>query len=402
MDAYLSPIFFLGNDLPLLRLPVDLSIDAAYLINMNDSHHISPYVDMDARSREIFRVLVETYLDTGEPVGSRTLSKDRDIGVSAATIRNVLQDLEQHGLLDAPHTSAGRLPTHQGLRLFVDAMMEVGDISTTERTEIEKSITAAHEEDDTVQGMLDQAGSLLSGLSHCASLVLAPKTERPVKHVDFVGLNQGRALVVMVMEDGTVENRVFTPPSGLTPAAMQEASNFLNAQLRGRTLSEAMTLLNEQLKQQRREINETAQRLVEAGLAAWANGSDTDPSRLIVRGRSNLLDSLSPSADKLNTEQDLHRIRMLFDDMERKADLSNLLNLAQEAEGVRIFIGAENQLFSLSGSSLIISPYMDSEKKIIGAIGVIGPTRLNYGRVVPIVDYTARLIGRALTDGTNG
>jgi heat-inducible transcriptional repressor len=344
--------------------------------------------DLNERSRAIFRQLVETYLETGDPVGSRTLSKALQQSLSAATIRNVMQDLEQLGLLGSPHVSAGRIPTQTGLRLFVDGLLEVGDVSAEERRRIEGSL--ADEPRSDVAEMLSHAGSMLSGLTHSASLVLAPKTESAIKHIEFVSLSGDQAIVVLVTEDGAVENRLFAPPSGITPSAMREAANFLNAALRGHTLSEASEVVAREVKARRQELDALAQSLVETGLAVWA-GEGSSPDRLIVRGRSNLLDEAAG-------EEELERMRMLFDEMERKQDLLQLLESARSGEGVRVFIGSENKLFSLSGSSLVISPYMDAERRIIGAIGVIGPTRLNYGRVVPIVDYTARLIGRMVAD----
>ncbi len=343
--------------------------------------------DLNERSRAIFRQLVETYLDTGEPVGSRTLSRSVGLGLSPATIRNVMQDLEILGLLGSPHVSAGRVPTDLGLRLFVDGVLEIGDLGTDERTEIERNLDS---NDADLAGMLDRAGTLLSGLSHCASLVTAPKREAPIRHVDFVALGPDRAIAVLVMQDGTVENRVFTPPLGLTPAAMREAANFLNATLNGRTLAEAQQVIEQEIRQRRSELDMLAAEMVERGVALWSRDGGEGPDRLIVRGRANLLDQ---EADA----QELERIRQLFDDLEQKRDMLQLLDLADSGDGVRVFIGSENKLFSLSGSSLVIAPYTDANRRIIGAIGVIGPTRLNYGRIVPIVDYTARLVGRLVS-----
>ncbi|MGF1554423.1 MAG: heat-inducible transcriptional repressor HrcA [Paracoccaceae bacterium] len=344
--------------------------------------------DLNDRSREIFRQLVETYLETGEPVGSRTLSRASRMGLSAATIRNVMQDLELVGLLDSPHVSAGRVPTHLGLRLFVDAVLEIGDVSAEERRRIERAVG---EPGADLAQTLDQAGEALSGLSHCASLVYAPKRQSPVEHVEFVGLGPDRALAVLVMTDGTVENRVFDPPPGLTPSAMREAANFLNAQARGRTLAEVQGQIEAQIAANRSALDALAASLVERGVALWA-GEAREATQLIVRGRAHLLEDNQ-------TAEELERVRMLFDDLERKRDIASLLDLAETGDGVRVFIGSENKLFSLSGSSLVVSPYTDAQKRVIGAIGVIGPTRLNYARVLPIVDYTARLVGRAVAGG---
>ncbi len=353
-----------------------MTVQTATLSNLND------------RSRAIFRQLVETYLETGDPVGSRTLSKALEQPLSAATVRNVMQDLEEMGLLGSPHVSAGRIPTQTGLRMFVDGLLEIGDVSGEERQQIERQMGEAPAD---VAGMVARAGALLSGLTHSASLVLAPKAEAAIKHLEFVTLSDGAALVVLVTEDGTVENRVIAPPPGVTPSAMREAANFLNAMLRGKTLSEAAAAVAHQIDARRQELDALAAGLVQQGVAVWAGDEAREPERLVVRGQSNLLETVEGEAE-------LERMRRLFDDLERKKDLLDLLELAQDGEGVRIFIGSENKLFSLSGSSLVIAPYMDAERRIIGALGVIGPTRLNYGRVVPIVDYTARLMGRMVTD----
>lgn len=346
--------------------------------------------DLNDRSRKIFARLVETYLESGAPVGSRTLSRSIDLDLSAASVRNVMQDLEMLGLLDSPHTSAGRVPTQAGLRLFVDGVLEIGDISPEERTQIEKTI-ANHDTD--MATMLDEAGTLLSGLSHCASLVMAPTRESAVRHLEFIQLGDGQGLAVVVFDDGTVENRIFDVPPGLTSSAMREAVNFLNAHLRGHTLSEVGDRTADQIAQCRAELDGLAASLVERGLALWDDGSRGSHERLVVRGRAHLL-------EEGQAAEELERIRQLFDDLEQKRDLAQLIEMVQEGEGVRVFIGSENKLFSLSGSSVVISPYRDQNRRVIGAIGVIGPTRLNYGRIVPIVDYTARLVGRMVADST--
>lgn len=351
------------------------------------SPSLTPFEEMNDRSREVFRTLVESYISSGEPVGSRTLSRSLSETISAATIRNVMQDLEHLGLLGSPHVSAGRVPTQQGLRLFVDSMLEIGDLSRDERRKIESTM---EEDQPDVARMLDRATTLLSGLTLGAGLVLAPKSEAPIKHIEFVSLSQDRALVVLVMADGQVENRVFTPPKGQTPSSMREAANFLNSIVQGRTLSDVGRVIGDEINAHRQELDVLAQQMVTDGLVVWQSKGEAH-ERLIVRGQSNLL-------EKTGAAGDLERVRTLFDDLERKRDLAQFLELAQEGEGVRVFIGSENKLFSLSGSSLVVSPYMNSDRKIIGAVGVIGPTRLNYGRIVPIVDYTAQLVGRMLSD----
>lgn len=341
--------------------------------------------EMNDRSREVFRRVVEGYLASGDPVGSRTLTRSMTEKLSAATIRNVMQDLEFLGLLDSPHISAGRIPTQMGLRMFVDSLLEVGTVAEEDRERIDATLCS---NDQDVSSILDHIGAALSGITRGASLVLAPKVEAPIRHIEFVSLSQDRALVVLVFANGHVENRIFNPPPGQTPSSMREAANFLNALAEGKTLTELRRTMVAEISKRRQEIDSLARDLVESGLAVWENPGETS-ERLIVRGRANLLEQESG---------DLERIRNLFDDLERKRDIADFLELAETGEGVRIFIGSENKLFSLSGSSLVVSPYMNADRKIIGAVGVIGPTRLNYGRIVPIVDYTAQLVGRLVSE----
>ncbi len=345
----------------------------------------APLADLDSRARNIFRRIVESYLETGEPGGSRTLSQRGGVPLSPASIRNTMQDLTAAGLLSAPHASAGRLPTHAGLRLFVDGLLEVGDLTRDEREAIESRLIGRP---GGVEEALSEASSLLSGLAGGAGVVVTPVRDAGVKHVEFVALAPDQALAVMVFEDGVIENRLMRLPLGLTPSALQEASNFLNARLRGRTLGEAKAEMRGELDQARSALNETAAGLVELGLAAWSGG-DGDERSLLVRGRANLLQDTDALAD-------LERVRSLFEDLEQKQQLIGLLDGVREAQGVRIFIGAETRLFSLSGSAVIAAPYMTGRQKVVGAIGVIGPARLNYARVIPLVDYTAKVLGRVL------
>ena len=343
--------------------------------------------EMNNRSREVFRRVVEGYLSDGEPVGSRTLSRDFSEDISAATIRNVMQDLEFLGLLGSPHTSAGRIPTQLGLRMFVDGILEVSEVDKNDRKKIDQIVS---DETNQVENILDDISTTLSGVTQGASLVLTPKREAPIKHVEFLPLSANQALVVLVFADGHVENRLFKPPPGQTPSSMKEAANFLNAIMEGNTLSEAKKLIKNEIDYRRQELDTLARDLVQSGLALWEDTEERH-ERLIVKGRSNLL---SESAQ----QEDLDRIKNLFDDLERKRDIADFLELTEKGEGVRIFIGSENKLFSLTGSSLVVSPYMNSDRKIIGAVGVIGPTRLNYGRIVPVVDYTAQLVGKMIAD----
>ncbi len=339
---------------------------------------------LDARARDIFRRVVETYLETGEPVGSRTVSRG-GVQLSPASIRNTMQDLTLAGLLAAPHTSAGRIPTHAGLRLFVDGLLEIGDIGTEERREIDGRLAGRGK---GFEEALDEATSLLSGLAGGAGIVATPIRDAGVKHVEFVALGPDQALAVLVGDDGSVENRIMTLAAGVTPSTLQEASNFLNARLRGRPLAEARSEMGAELAAARQELNAAAARLVEDGLAAWSGGPDRERS-LIVRGRANLLQDAGAT-------EDLERVRVLFDDLEQKEQLIGLLDGVNAAQGVRIFIGAETRLFSLSGSAVVAAPYMTGRQRVLGAIGVIGPARLNYARIIPLVDYTARVLGRIL------
>ncbi|MBK1663247.1 heat-inducible transcriptional repressor HrcA [Rhodospirillum rubrum] len=340
--------------------------------------------ELDERSRQIFGQIVETYVETGEPVGSRTLSRRLTVALSPATIRNVMADLEDLGLLYAPHTSAGRLPTDAGLRLFVNGLMELGGLTSEERRHIDGRVQAAGK---NLDDMLSDATSLLSGLARCAGLVLAPKTDSALKHIEFVPLGPGRAMVIMITENGLVENRVLEVPQGLPPSALAEATNYLNARLTGRTLEEARSEIQEELDSHRSTLDDLAQRVVETGMATWSGG--TRGGELIVRGQSHLL------AD-VTALEDLERIRDLFDTLETKEQVLRILDMVNLAEGVQIFIGAENELFSVSGCSMIVAPYQNSREEIVGAIGVIGPTRINYRRIIPLVDYTSKVISRMI------
>jgi heat-inducible transcriptional repressor len=343
---------------------------------------------LNARSQDIFRRLVERYLETGVPVGSRDLSRLLETGLSPASVRNVMADLEDLGLIAAPHTSAGRAPTQEGLRFFVDAMLEVGAVDEAERDQIARTVEAqAHH--GSVEDLLDGASQMLSGLSRGAGLVIASKADVVLKHIEFVRLDAQSALAILVGQDGQVENRVVPLPPGLTASALTQASNYLATLAVGRTISEARAALAQQKAEQRAELDELAGRLVEQGLATLSSPLGTAAPTVIVRGRANLINDAMAS-------DDLARMRKLFDELESKEGLMDLLGDAEKAQGVRIFIGSENKLFSLSGSSVILSPYKDANDKVVGVLGVIGPTRLNYARIVPVVDYTAHVISRML------
>lgn len=346
-------------------------------------------IDLNERSREIFRSIVESYLATGEPVGSRNLSRILPMTLSPASVRNVMADLEDAGLVYAPHTSAGRLPTESGLRFFVDGMLEIGDVPAEERDRIEAGIRAGGH-NRTLEQTLAEATRLLSGLSRGAGVVVTTKASAPLKHIEFVRLDQARALVVLVTEDGAVENRIVDLPPGLPGSALVEASNYLSERIRGRTLADIRDEIESARLTAEQELDALTAGLIATGLASWAG--DAAGRRLIVRGQANLLDDLKAT-------DDLERIRLLFDDLERQKDVIELVARAEQGDGVRIFIGSENRLFSLSGSSLVAAPFRDAQQKIVGVVGVIGPTRLNYARIVPMVDYTAKVVAKLLETG---
>ena len=357
-----------NHDLPLATNPVGLA-------------------QLNERSREIFRQIVESYLATGEPVGSRNLSRILPMTLSPASVRNVMSDLEQLGLVYAPHTSAGRLPTEIGLRFFVDALMQVGDLTEQDRKAIEAQV-AASGHGKSFESVLTEASGLLSGLSRAAGVVLTAKTDPRLKHIEFVQLEPERALVILVGEDGQVENRILNIPMGLPSSALIEAANFVNARIRGRTLEDVREDIEHKLHEGQAELDQLTQKVVAAGLASWSGG-DTGDRKLIVRGQAHLLEDLKAL-------DDLERIRLLFDDLETRREVIDLLGRAEQGDGVRVFIGSENKLFSLSGSSTIVAPYHDAHGHIVGVLGVIGPTRLNYARIVPMVDYTAKAVSKLL------
>ena len=343
---------------------------------------------LNERSREIFRLIVESYLTTGEPLGSRNLSRILPMTLSPASVRNVMSDLEQLGLIFAPHTSAGRLPTELGLRFFVDALMQVGDLGEEDRRSIEAQVAGLGNR-MSLEDVLTEASQALSGLTRSAGIVLTAKNNVRLKHIEFVRLEPERALAVIVSEDGQVENRVLQVPSGLPTSSLVEAGNFLNARLRGKTFSELRAEIEKTVTEGQAELDQLTQRIISTGLATWSGG-DVEDRKLIVRGHANLLEDL-------HALEDLERVRLLFDALETKRGVIDLLGRAERADGVRIFIGSENKLFSLSGSSTIVAPYRDAKGRIVGVIGVIGPTRLNYARVIPMVDYTARVVSRLLS-----
>jgi len=339
---------------------------------------------LDPRSASVLREIVEQYVATGEPVGSRTLSRRLPMTLSPATIRNVMSDLTDAGLLFAPHTSAGRLPTERGLRLFVDGLLQTGNLAEDEREAIGRALEARGR---SLEDTLVEASSMLAGLAGAAGLVLAPKSDGAVRHIEFVPLGPGRALVILVAADGQVENRVIEIPPGLPPSALTQAGNYLNARLSGRSLGELRRVVGADMAEARTQLDALTTQVVEAGLATWTG--EGRGGALIVRGQARLLSEVTGI-------ESLAAIQTLFERLERQETMLRLLELAEASDGVRIFIGAESGLFGGTGVSMVVAPARNGADKIVGAIGVIGPTRINYGRIIPVVDYTARVIGRLL------
>jgi len=340
-----------------------------------------PITELTERMRDIFGLVVEAYLERGHPIGSKALASA--INLSPASIRGVMQELEERGLLTHPHTSAGRVPTESGLRLFVDGIMQAAAPDRRERAEIERQIVR----DQPIEDALAAASAALSGLSHAAGIVLAPKHELRLKQLNFVPLNSRRALAVLVGADGNVENRVISLDGAISPAALSEVSNFVNARFGGLTLAEAEARLRAEIHERKEAIDAAAAELVASGLAAWTQDHARRPV-LIVRGQANLLDD--------SAVEDLDRVRRLLDELEDRQEITRLLESARDAPGCRIFIGSENRMFALSGSSVIAAPYRGSQGQVVGVVGVIGPTRLNYARVVPMVDFTAKALTRLM------
>jgi heat-inducible transcriptional repressor len=378
MAAWRTPVFFALA--VLLREAVPM--DHRSKLPPKPPHYLPP--GLDVRSAAVLREIVEQYVETGEPVGSRTLSRLLPLNLSPATIRNVMADLTDAGLLFAPHTSAGRLPTDRGLRLFVDGLLQFGELSEDERSTINLALAQSGR---SLQDTLAQASTMLSGLSSAAGLVLAPKADGPIRHIEFVPLSPGRALVVLVSADGQVENRIIETPPGLPPSALQQASNYLNAQLSGLSLAELRRRVAADLSADKTALDELTSAIIEAGLATW--GELGRGGSLILRGQGRLL----ADVDQL---EKLGAIQTLFERLETEETMLRLLDLAETSDGVRIFIGAESGLFGAAGVSMVVAPARNAQDRIVGAIGVIGPTRINYGRIIPVVDYTARVIGRLL------
>jgi len=340
---------------------------------------------LNQRAREVLKQVIDAYMTTGEPVGSRAVADRLGLKLSPATIRHVMAELEGQGLLHAPHISAGRVPTDAGLRFFVDGLLEIGDLAEGDKKNIEAQCAA---QGKNLADVLTRATDTLAGLSSCAGLVLAPKSDRPLRQIEFVNLAPGRVLVILVTEDGLVENRVIEAPLGIDAATLTMATNYLNRQIAGRSLAEAQSQIEQEMQQRRAEIDELTQKLIKAGLAVWSGQQGT--GQLLIRGQARLLEDVTALAD-------VERVRHLFDALETEEAMSKLLEAAQGAEGVQIFIGAENELFAHAGCSVIVAPYKNRQEQVIGAIGVIGPLRMNYARIIPMVDYTAQVVGKLMT-----
>jgi heat-inducible transcriptional repressor len=342
-----------------------------------------PIGELSDRARDVFRLVVESYLESGQPVGSRTIARTSDLNLSPASIRNVMQDLEETGLLAAPHTSAGRVPTETGLRLFVDAIMQVAEPRAEDRAAIESLLDRG----GPIEEAISNATAALSGLSSCAGIVLVPKEEPALKQLAFVPLSARQAVAVLVGSDGSVENRVVDLPPGVTPSTLAEVGNYISSRLAGLTLREAQARLAKEINDGRAALDSAARELVARGLAIWSEDGARRPV-LIVRGQANLIDEVAAA--------DLDRVRQLLGELEGKEEIARLLDQAREGASMKIFIGSENALFALSGSSVIAAPYRGHDGKVVGVVGVIGPTRLNYARVVPMVDFTAKALSRLM------
>jgi heat-inducible transcriptional repressor len=341
------------------------------------------FADLNQRSRDVLKQIVDAYMATGEPVGSRAVAERLGMTLSPASIRHVMAELEGLGLLYAPHVSAGRVPTDAGLRFFVDGLLEIGDLAADEKLDIEARCAA---QGKNLADVLTRATDMLAGLSSCAGLVLAPKTDRPLRQIEFVNLSPGRVLVILVTEDGLVENRVIEAPLGLDAGTLTMASNYLNRQLAGRNLADVQRDIENDMSLRRAELDDLTRKLIEAGLAVWS-GQQQGTGQLLVRGQAKLLEDVTALAD-------IERVRHLFEALETEEAMAHLVKAAQQAEGVRLFIGAENTLFAHAGCSVIVAPYKNRQEHVIGAIGVIGPVRMNYARIIPVVDYTARVVGK--------
>ena len=319
------------------------------LLSKRESYKI---LDMDERSRKIFKLIVDDFLKDGKPIGSRKLSIKMGEKLSPASVRNV------------------------------DGLLQVKKISSSESNEIKNNINT---NSVNLDQMCSEAGSLLSGLLDCAGIVLAPKLDGFLKHIEFVPMSKDRALVILITEDGIIENRIIKIPKGLPSSLLIETTNYLNSVIKGRTLIESKKIINEEIQNDKLSIDKVAEKLINEGIACWDDASKKN--KLIVTGTSKLLDDVSAI-------EQLEDARVLIEKLENKRNLIGILDETQQAEGLQIYIGSENNLFGFTGCSTIISPFRNKDKEIIGAIGVIDPMRINYAKIIPVVDYTAKLIGK--------
>ncbi len=342
--------------------------------------------DLNDRTRQILKLVVDAYVATGEPVGSLAISQKLGMKLSPATIRNAMAELEERGLLYSPHTSAGRLPTDTGLTVFVEGLLELDNLSQDERRRIDAQISQARGK--SVTDILEDTSAFLSGLSSCAGLVFAPKQDDAIKQIEFVLMSPGRALAVLVTNSGIVENRLLDVPVEVTATALTRAANYLNSRIADKTLAQAAEHITGELARDRSLLDALTAKVVESGLASLA--PKDAGGHLFIKGQANLLEDVTAI-------EDLERIRTLFDALETKETMLKLLQATTAGEGVKIYIGAENKLFSHAGCTLIVSPYKTHDSKVVGAIGVIGPTRLNYGKIIPVVNYTSEIIGKIIS-----
>jgi len=343
------------------------------------------YVELSERSKKILKSVVETYLETGEPAGSETILKKVGIDLSASSIRTILANLQKDGLLYAPHTSAGRLPTDKGMRFFVDGLLEFGRLSKSEQENIKNQCQS---KGSSFQEVLNEASKTISGLSNCAGIVVAPKFQNKIKHIEFIKLNSNKIMSIIASENGLVENRILDSKTNYNDNTLKQASNYLNSKFVGKTIDQIKLMISEEIKNSKNQLDSIATKLVKEGIIEIVPNLETP--YIFLHGQSSLLGEEVIS-------KDLDQIRNLFDDIENKSNFLNVIENTRKGQGVQIFIGSQNFLFKHSGLSMVMAPYKNKEQKIIGAIGVVGPTRLNYAKIVPLVDYTSKVVGRILS-----
>lgn len=339
---------------------------------------------LDDRSRTLLKALVEHYIASGQPVGSRALSRYSGLDLSPATIRNVMADLEDAGFVTSPHTSAGRVPTARGYRFFVDSLLTVRPLEALQLGRMEGALAAGQP-----QQLIASASQLLSGLTHFAGIVMAPRRAAPrIRQIEFLNLSEKRILLIIVTADGEVQNRILLTERPYTPSELVNAANYLNQNFAGLDFDQIRSRLQAELQQLRNDISPLMQAALEAGNEALSD----DSSRYVISGEKNLLD-----VEELSSN--MQRLRQLFDLFEEKSGLVRLLDLSHRADGVQIFIGGESGIAPLDECSVVTAPY-EVNGQVVGSVGVIGPTRMAYERVIPIVDITARLLSSALTHQT--